>query len=49
MMDHGLMLGMLIAGIVLSAFPIALGVAIGVLALKHYRAARRPGAEGRAP
>lgn len=36
-MDHGLMTGMFIAGILLSAFPIALGVAIGVRALRYYR------------
>jgi hypothetical protein len=39
-MDHGLMYGMLIAGIVLSAPPILLGVVVGVLALRHRRAGR---------
>lgn len=36
-MDHGLMTGMLVAGVVLSAFPIALGVAIGIRAYRYYR------------
>jgi hypothetical protein len=36
-MDHGLMTGMLVAGIALSAFPIALGVAIAVKAYRYYR------------
>lgn len=47
-MDHGLMLGMLVGGILLSAFPIALGVAIGVKAYRYYRGWRevqRAGAE----
>lgn len=39
-MDHGLMYGMLIAGIVLSAPPLLLGVVIGVLALRNRRAGR---------
>jgi hypothetical protein len=36
-MDHGLMTGMLVAGVVLSAFPIALGLAIGIRAYRYYR------------
>lgn len=39
-MDHGLMSGMLVAGIVLSAPPILLGVIVGVLALRHRLAGR---------
>ncbi len=46
-MDHGLMTGMLVAGVVLSAFPIALGVAIGVRAYRYYRDWRK--AEGAEP
>ena len=40
MHDHGLMIGMLVAGVLLSAFPIALFVALGVAALREYRATR---------
>lgn len=36
-MNDGLMYGMLIGGILLSAVPITLGIAVGVLALRHYR------------
>jgi hypothetical protein len=46
-MDHGLMMGMLIGGIVLSAFPIALGVAIGVRAYRYYREWRAAEIAGR--
>lgn len=37
-MDHGLMVGMFVGGILLSAFPIALGVWLFVLGIRAYRA-----------
>jgi hypothetical protein len=43
-MDHGLMTGMLLGGILLSVIPLIVGVALGVLAVRHYREERR--AEG---
>lgn len=46
-MDHGLMTGMLIGGIVLSVFPIAVGVAIGVRAYRYYREWRTEGGQQR--
>lgn len=39
-MDHGLMNGMLVAGVLLSAIPISLGIAVGVQVLRRYRASR---------
>ena len=40
-MDHGLMTGMLIAGILMSIFPITLGIALWMVAVRLYRAERR--------
>ena len=39
-MDHGLMNGMLVAGVLLSAIPISLGIAVGVRVLRWHRASR---------
>ena len=39
-MDHGLMDGMLAAGILMSAIPLAVGITIGVLVFRRYRAQR---------
>lgn len=45
-MDHGLMTGMMIGGILLSAIPIALGVALGVAGLRLYREQREADRRG---
>lgn len=40
-MDHsGMMLGMFLAGVLLSAPPLVLGIVIGVAVLRHRRAER---------
>jgi hypothetical protein len=41
-MNHGVMIGMLWAGVLLSAIPVALGVGIGIYALRQYRKGRAP-------
>jgi hypothetical protein len=52
MMDHGMMQGMLWAGVVLSAVPVLLGVGIAVHVFQRYRmdgtprGVRTPGGEG---
>ena len=40
MESHGAMIGMLVAGIVLTTPPLVLGVAIGVVVLRRARAAK---------
>lgn len=44
-MDHGLMMGMLIGGVLLSAPPIALGIYLWVLYFRQYRIHREGQAE----
>jgi hypothetical protein len=39
-MDHGLMMGMLIGGLLLSAVPLALGTALCVAGIRIYREER---------
>jgi hypothetical protein len=39
-MDHGLMTGMYVAGVIFSAVPLAVAIAFGVFLLRQLRAAR---------
>jgi hypothetical protein len=48
-MDHGLMWGMLWAGLVMSFFPLAVGVGVAVAVLRHRRAGAAQRSGGAAP
>ena len=46
-MSHGLMEGMLLGGLLMSAIPLALGIGVALWALRRRREARAAGVEKR--